>query len=124
MIATTVRCRKGGFDGPVKTMRPKGFVRDTESNAVWGMQFVWPLKAEHLIAYLSPDSSQTIVARTRRDYVWIMAHTPKISEADSEALTAKVSALGYDVPRLQRVPQELVGAVCFSTSVRSDEERR
>ena len=34
-----------------------------------------------------------------------MARTPKISEADSEALAAKASALGYDVPRLQRVPQ-------------------
>jgi apolipoprotein D and lipocalin family protein len=103
-ISTLFTCRKDGFEGERKTMRPKAFVRDT-SNAVWGMQFVWPLKAEHLIAYLSPDYSRTIVARTKRDYVWIMARTPEIPEADFEALAARVAELGYDRSRLQRVPQ-------------------
>jgi apolipoprotein D and lipocalin family protein len=103
-ISTLFTCRKDGFDGEVKTMKPKGFVRDA-SNAVWGLQFVWPWKAEHLIAYLSPDYSQAIVARTKRDYVWIMARTPEIPDEDFEALAAKVGELGYDRSKLQRVPQ-------------------
>ena len=45
-IATTFTFREGAFDGPEKVMRPRGFVRDRESNAVWGMQFIWPIKAE------------------------------------------------------------------------------
>ena len=97
--------RKGGFDGPLKTMRPKGFVRDKESNASWWMQFFWPLKAEYLIAYLDPDYSQTIVARTKRDYVWIMARTPEIPEADLAQMVDKVAELGYDTSKLLRVPQ-------------------
>ena len=36
-------------------MRPRGFVVDRASNAVWGMQFVWPIKADYRIAYLSED---------------------------------------------------------------------
>jgi len=103
-IATLFTCRKDSFEGELKTMRPKGFVRDA-SNAAWGLQFVWPLKAEHLIAYVSPDYSQTIIARTKRDYVWIMARTPEIAEADYETLAAKVAELGYDRSKLQRVPQ-------------------
>lgn len=103
-IATLFTCRKDSFDGELKTMKPKAFVRDA-SNARWGMQFVWPLKAEHLIAYVSPDYSQTIVARTKRDYVWIMARTPEIPDSDFEVLVARVADLGYDSSKLQRVPQ-------------------
>ena len=104
-IATTFTYRKGSFDGPLKVMKPKGWVRDPESNAAWWMQFFWPLKAEYLIAYLSPDYSQTIVARTKRDYVWIMARTPSIPEADYSHLVGKVAELGYDPAKLQRMPQ-------------------
>jgi len=104
-IATTFTYRKGGFDGPLKTMKPKGFVRDTESNAVWGMQFFWPFRSEYLVAYVSPDYTQTIIARTKLDYVWIMARTPAIPEADYTRLQEQVAQLGYDTSKLQRVPQ-------------------
>jgi apolipoprotein D and lipocalin family protein len=103
-ISTLFTCRKDSFEGEVKTMKPKAFVRDA-TNAVWGLQFVWPLKVEHLIAYLNPDYSQTIIARTKRDYVWIMARTPTIPDEDYETLAAKVAELGYDRTKLQRVPQ-------------------
>src|SRR5262245_37470780 len=66
-IETTFTFNKGAFDGPAKRYTPKGFVRDTKSNAVWGMQFIWPIKAEYLIAYLADDYSQTIIARNKRD---------------------------------------------------------
>jgi len=104
-IASTFTYRKGAFDGPLKVMKPKGWVRDPDSNAAWWMQFFWPLKAEYLIAYLNPEYSQTIVARTKRDYVWIMARTPSIPEADYSRLVEKVAELGYDTAKLERMPQ-------------------
>lgn len=103
-IGTLFTCRKGGFDGPLKVMKPKGFIRD-ETNAIWWMQFFWPLKAEYIISYLSPDYSQTIVARTKRDYVWILARTPSISDADYDRLVEKVAEIGYDTSKLEKVPQ-------------------
>jgi apolipoprotein D and lipocalin family protein len=104
-IATTFTYREGAFDGPEKVMRPRGFVRDRESNAVWGMQFVWPIKAEYLIAHVDAAYTETIIARSSRDYVWIMARTPQIPEADFARLERKVADLGYDVGKLERVPQ-------------------
>jgi len=104
-IATTFTFREGSFDGPERVMRPRGFVRDRSSNAVWGMQFFWPIKAEYLIAHVDPDYTETIVARSRRDYVWIMARTPQIPDADYERLRRKVADLGYDTAKLQKVPQ-------------------
>ena len=104
-IATTFTFRDGSFDGPERVMRPRGFVRDRNSNAVWGMQFFWPIKAEYLIAHVDTDYTETIIARSRRDYVWIMARTPQIPEADYERLRRKVADLGYDTAQLQKVPQ-------------------
>lgn len=104
-IATTFTFRKGGFDGSPKKYTPTGFVRDRVHNSTWGMQFVWPVKAEFLISYLDPEYSQTIVARNARDYVWIMARTPEIPAADYDRLVALVAGWGYDTSALRRVPQ-------------------
>jgi len=104
-IETTFTFRKGGYDGPEKRYTPRGYVLDRESNAVWGMQFVWPIKADYRISYLSPDYGQTVVAREPRDYVWIMARTPRIPDSDYERLVAFVASLGYDVAQLRKVPQ-------------------
>lgn len=104
-IETTFRYREGGFDGPAKELRPRGFVRDRASNAVWEMQFLWPLRADYRIAYLSPDYRTTVIARERRDYVWIMAREPQIAEDEYRELVAFVAAQGYDSRRLQRLPQ-------------------
>lgn len=104
-IATTFTFRKGGFDGKKKEYNPKGFVLDDESNALWGMRFIWPIKADYRIVYLNKDYSQTIIGRQDRDYVWIMARTPTISDNDYEMLLSKVEALGYDMSLVKRVPQ-------------------
>ena len=104
-VQTLYTQRKGGFDGPAMTMRPVATVRDGTGNAVWGMQFIWPIKAEYVIAYVSNDYTHTIVARSKRDYVWIMARTPSITEETYASLVERVRALGYDTEKLREVPQ-------------------
>jgi apolipoprotein D and lipocalin family protein len=104
-IAVTFTFRAGAFDGPPKKYTPRGFVRSDPSNAIWGMQFIWPIKADFRITYLAQDYSQTIISREKRDYVWIMARTPTIPEADYQALLKIVAAQGYDMSRIQKVPQ-------------------
>ena len=104
-IETTFTYRKGGFDGKPKEMHPRGFVLDKSSNALWGMQFIWPIKADYRIVWLADDYSQTIVAREKRDYLWIMARTPTIPDADYAKLVAYSQSLGYDVSKIRKVPQ-------------------
>jgi len=104
-VATTFSYRKGGVDGPLKTYRPTGFVVPNTGNAIWGMQFIWPIKADFRIAYLDADYQRTIIARNARDYVWLMARTPTISEAHYEEMVAYTKFLGYDTGKLVRVPQ-------------------
>ncbi len=105
-IATTFTFRKDSFDGEAKQYNPRGFVRDTDTNATWGMRFVWPIKADYRIVYLDDDYSQTVIARQKRDFVWIMARTPSISDADYKRLLDFVVSIGYDADEIQRVPQQ------------------
>jgi apolipoprotein D and lipocalin family protein len=104
-IETTFTFRDGAFDGPLKTYRPRGFVLDRRSNALWGMRFIWPVKADYRIVHLSDDYSRTVIGRQKRDYVWIMARTPQIPDEDYARLVEIVAAQGYDIARLQKVPQ-------------------
>ena len=85
------------MNGPTKIYRPRGFVRDKRTNAIWDMQFVWPLKADYRIVYLDDNYQQTIIGRNSRDYVWIMARTSTISQEDYSNLVTLVDALGYDL---------------------------
>lgn len=103
-VSTTFTFRAGGFDGPLKTYTPKGFVKDTTTNALWGMRFVWPIKADFRIVHLDEQYQTTIIGRQARDYVWVMARSPEIPDRDYQTLVAKVSDLGYDISKLQRVP--------------------
>ncbi|HSD17888.1 MAG TPA: lipocalin family protein [Thermomonas sp.] len=108
-IRTTFRQRKGSFDAPVETMEPVGTVVEGTGNAVWGMQFVWPIKAEYVIVDLAPDYSRTIVGRSKRDYVWLMARTPQLPAPELQAAIARIKALGYDTAKLRMVPQSAAG---------------
>lgn len=105
-IATNFTYRKGSFNGKVKEYNPKGFILDGGSNALWGMRFVWPIKADYRIVYLDDDYSMTVIGRQSRDFVWIMARTPTISDIDYDKLASFVESIGYDRSKLELVPQQ------------------
>jgi apolipoprotein D and lipocalin family protein len=103
-VATTFTFNEGSPDGPLKKYNPRGFIRDKTSNAVWGMQFIWPFKAEYRIIYLREDYSTTVIGRTKRDYVWIMAREPSISEEEYTAILDFLRKQGYEIEKLRKVP--------------------
>jgi apolipoprotein D and lipocalin family protein len=103
-IATSFRFNKGSFDGPVKTFRPTGFVKENPSNAIWGMQFIWPFKADYRVIYLNEDYTQTVIGRNKRDYVWVMARTPVIPDADYDMIIDLIAKQGYDPVKIRLVP--------------------
>ena len=104
-IATTFTFHQDGFDGVLKEYNPRGFVRNRKSNAVWGMQFIWPFRAEYRIVYLKEDYSQTIIGRSKRDYVWIMARSSSIDANDYQFMLTLLADAGYDISRVEKVPQ-------------------
>jgi apolipoprotein D and lipocalin family protein len=104
-IATTFTFMKDGFDGEPKTYEPRGFVSE-ESNAIWGMQFIWPIKADYRIIYLDEDYSVTVIGRNKLDYVWIMAREPQIPEQEYATILKMLGSVGYNLSEIQMVPQQ------------------
>lgn len=105
-IPTTFTYHKKSVDTPLKTLHSTAYVSDRESNAEWGVQFIWPIKAEYLIAWLADDYSQVIVARNKRDYAWYMARSPSVSPTDLAAAKARLEKMGYELDKLNIVPQQ------------------
>jgi len=103
-VATTFKFNKGSFDGPLKKYHARGYVRDKGSNAVWGMQFIWPFKAEYRIIFLSEDYSQTVIGRTKRDYVWIMAREKTIPADEYEEILKFLQEQNYNIENISEVP--------------------
>ncbi len=99
-IETTFSFREGGFDGPVKRYCPRGFVRDTSSNAVWGMRSSGRSSPTTASSTSIENYQRTIVGREKRDNVWIMARTPQIADADLRRAAAMVGREGYDMRKL------------------------
>ena len=75
----------------------KGYVLDQQSNAVWGMQFFWPIKADYRVVYLDENYQYTIIARNKKDYAWVMSRNPNISKQKRQELLDFVASLGYKI---------------------------
>jgi apolipoprotein D and lipocalin family protein len=99
-IQTTFTFHQDSFDGPIKRYNPTGYVIENTGNALWGMQFIWPIKAEYRIVYLDKAYQTTIIARNARDYVWLMARSPTMAENQYNAYISQIGAMGYDVSKV------------------------
>lgn len=107
-IETTYTFRRDAFNGPEVRFTPRARVANPPLNSEWKMKFAWYLPAsDYLILYLDPDYRITIIGVPDRSYVWIMARDPVIPAAEMEQLVARLKADGYDVSRLEAVPQSL-----------------
>ena len=105
-ISTEFSFNKGGFNGDRKKYNPKGFIIDKNSNALWGMQFIWPIKADFRVVYLSDDYSYTIIGRNKRDYVWLMSRSPMMSDEDYFNAMSFIESIGYDMTKIVKIPQK------------------
>lgn len=105
-IQTQFTFNQGAFDGPARRMTPVGFVTPGTQGTVWGMRFIWPIKADYRVMFIDADYSHTVIGREKRDYAWIMARSPTMADTDYERLSALLRAQGYDTALLRKVPQQ------------------
>ena len=72
------------------------------SNAVWGMQFIWPIKAEYVVVYLSDDYSQTSSDAVRgitRGSWPVRRRSPRRITLDSLIVSALSATMSVATPR-------------------------
>ena len=92
-IATTFRFRR---DGVLRSLAMTGVVEETGSGAIWSMRPFWPVRAEYLVMYLDEGYEFTIVGRSKRDYLWVMARSAVIDEGKLQELVNVAVEMGYD----------------------------
>ncbi len=105
-IQTTYTFRKDGFDGERTQFNPLAWVYNTDTNAEWRMQFLWPFRSAYLIAYRDDDYQNTVIGVPDRSYVWIMSRQHDLSDEKYARLIDVVTELGYDASLVQRIPQQ------------------
>jgi apolipoprotein D and lipocalin family protein len=105
-IQTTFTFNEGAFDGERKKYNPKGFVIEGSNNAEWGMQFIWPIKAQYKIVYVDESYTNTIVARNALDYVWLMSRNKTLPNDEVVKFTRLIDGMGYNIENLRMVPQQ------------------
>ncbi|MFS4460680.1 lipocalin family protein [Bdellovibrio sp. HCB2-146] len=104
-IDVDFRYNKDSATGPIKRYPQKAWIYDSKTNAEWRVQPWWPLKFAYLVIDLAPDYSYTVIGVPDRKYVWIMARNKTMEPRLYESLVAKLQAWGYDISKLQKVPQ-------------------
>ena len=98
--------RKTNFDSELKQWSGVAWVVDTQSNARWLAQFIWPFKFDYLILATAPDYSWALVGHPSRDLAWVFAREATMDDVMYQQLRGKLSGMGYDVKRVLRVPQK------------------
>jgi len=93
------------FDAELERMEGVAWVKDKTSNAHWKVRFYWPLTFDYHIIALDDDYQHVAVAHPTREYGWIMARQPRISDSDYQALLQVFADQGYDTADFMRVPQ-------------------
>ena len=99
-------CIADTLDGEVSTAEGYAYVKDEETNAKLRVTFFWPFFGDYWIFELADDYSYAVVGSPDRDSLWFLSRTPQISEILFQDLSARMTAKGFDMTRLQRTLQK------------------
>ena len=100
---------KGGFDGKPKVLKQKLKLKDPEIQGEMSARpfpFVW---LPYRLVYWNEDDMTMIVTSGTMDYLWLMAKDPLPSEDVYRKLADASAGMGFDISRLERVPQKKRG---------------
>ena len=99
--------RRETFSAPDEVWRGVAWVHDQRTNAEWRVRFIWPFTATYLIIDLDPDYGWAVIGHPSRDLFWVLSRERTLPDAIYEQVLLRAAAQGYDVGRVERVPQPL-----------------
>ena len=71
-----------------------------------GVSFFKPFYGDYYIMALDEDYQWVLVGSPSRDFLWILAREPQVSEDLITNLSKIATSRGFDVSRLERMPQK------------------
>lgn len=102
-IEIDFRYNEGAFDGPLKKIPQKGWIKDKTTNATWSVQPWWPLKFDYLILALDENYEWTAIGVPDQKYLWIMTKEAQFPREKVNEIINKLRSAGYSTDNLQWV---------------------
>ena len=68
--------------------------------------FLPPIWQDYAVVFLDEDYRHTVIAHPSRNYAWVFAREPRISDSVYQAALAALADNGFDVKRVLRIPHE------------------
>ncbi len=91
-----------------KRSKAKAFAKIPNPNEPGRLKvyFFWPFGADYLILDLDTNYQWALVGSTSPNYLWILSRTPQMDENLFRTIVNKAKSLGYDISKLELVPQK------------------
>jgi apolipoprotein D and lipocalin family protein len=96
---------RDAFDKPPFTKNGIIEVTDPMRNTEGRITFLPPLWQDYGVLYLDPDYRHTVIGHPSRNYAWVFAREPVVSDETYAAMLAALAANRFDVKRVLKIPQ-------------------
>jgi lipocalin len=96
---------RDSFEGTVKRAKAKAKVPNPQQPARLKVYFFPFVGAAYNIMVLDDAYNYALVGSSTPDFLWILSRTPQMDEQTYDMLVEEARRRGYDVSRLEKVPQ-------------------
>jgi lipocalin len=98
---------RSSLDGQYTDAKGVAWIPDPRRPAALKVSFFWPFAGDYLIFGLDQEGySWALVGDNSREYLWFLARTPEISDELFQEMQQMARDQGYDLSRLDKVPQK------------------
>jgi lipocalin len=98
---------KNSLDGKQKTAKAFAKIPNPDYPSWLKVYFFWPFGADYLILELDQEKYRyALVGSSSPNYLWILSRTPDIEPTAFNWLVSKAAERGYDISKLEKVPQK------------------
>jgi apolipoprotein D and lipocalin family protein len=111
-VGVTNRCTQAS--GESRSATGRAYVVDPETNAKLEVIFdnwfsrLFPslVRGKYWITYLDPEYRSVLVGHPNREYLWILARSPRLSDSEFEDLLRRARERGFDTEALIVSPDQ------------------
>jgi apolipoprotein D and lipocalin family protein len=100
LVRVVNACRRGGVEGPVKSVEGKAKIVAGSRNAKLKVSFFGPFYGDYWILDHADDYSWSIVGEPSGRYLWLLSRTARPSAEARAKIMNRTAALGYDLTLL------------------------
>ena len=99
---------KNSLDGELSVAVGKAKIPDELMPGKLKVSFFWIFYADYYVLELDDNYRYAMIGSSTDKYFWILSRTPQLDSATYEMLLDKARKRGYNLSKLEKVPQRLL----------------